>query len=69
MAASRKHLMNLGLAALTLLALGACREEEQGRQLLYQPGTYLGGNPDRALSEEQAARLRLRLRPQAGSAL
>jgi len=32
----------LGCAAAVALSLGACREDEQGRVLLYQKGVYLG---------------------------
>ena len=32
----------IGCAAVVALSLGACREDEQGRVLLYQKGVYLG---------------------------
>ncbi len=32
----------MGLAAAVALTLGACREEEQGRQLMFEPGVYKG---------------------------
>ncbi len=41
------------------LVLGACREQEQDRVLLYEKGTYLG-QPDTALSEETRMALRQR---------
>jgi len=47
------------------LALAACDEDEQGRILRYEKGTYLG-KPDTALSEEQLDELRLRAKQQAG---
>ena len=48
------------------LLLSACWEEdEQGRVLRYQKGTYLGA-PDTELTEEQREELRARARGQAG---
>ncbi len=41
------------------LVLGACREQEQDRVLLYEKGTYLG-QLDTALSEETRVALRQR---------
>ncbi len=41
------------------LVLGACREQEQDRVLLYEKGSYLG-QPDTALSEETRVALRER---------
>ncbi len=57
------------LALATVLAAGlvlsACDENEQGRILRYQKGTYLGP-VDQALSIEQQAALRARSRMQEG---
>ena len=41
------------------LALQACREDEQGKILLYEKGTYLG-KADQTLSEAQRNALRHR---------
>ena len=41
--------------------LGACREEEQDRMLLYEKGVYLG-QPDTRLAEETREALRQRSR-------
>ena len=32
----------MGLAAVVALTLGACREEEQGRRVMFEPGVYKG---------------------------
>ncbi len=50
----------LGCAAVVALSLGACREDEQGRVLLYQKGVYLG-KADTEPSEQalRAARNRM----------
>ncbi len=40
----------LGCVMAAGVLLGACRENEQGRVLLYQKGNYLG-KPDTAVSE------------------
>lgn len=57
------------LALIALLAAGAgltaCQEDEQGRVLLYEKGTYLG-EPDSPLEEERVRELRGRARQQAG---
>ncbi len=57
----------LALAAVLAagLVLSACDENEQGRILRYQKGTYLGP-ADQALSIEQQAALRARSRMQEG---
>ena len=51
----------LGCAAVVALSLGACRENEQGRVLLFQKGVYLG-KADTEPSEQtrRAARNRMR---------
>ena len=51
--------MALALAALSVLALGACREEEQDRILMQQKGVYQG-QADEPLTEEQLRELRFR---------
>ena len=47
------------------MALAACDQDEQGRLLSYEKGTYLG-EPDTALTKEQLDELRHRARQQAG---
>jgi len=49
----------LGVVVASAALLAACRAEEQGRVLLYKPGTYLG-KKDTQLSEEQIQKLRAR---------
>lgn len=48
------------------LALAACDQDEQGRILTYEKGTYLG-KADSELSDEQLADLRRRAARQAGN--
>jgi len=57
----RSAVRGAGLLAVGLLlaALGACREEEQGRELHFQKGTYKG-QADTPLGEEAANNLRRR---------
>ena len=50
-----RWLVLLGVA----LALQGCREDEQDRILMYEPGTYLG-QPDEPLDQEQVEALRQR---------
>jgi len=47
------------------LAIAACDQDEQGRVLTYEKGTYLG-DADTPLSEEQVNELRQRAAQQAG---
>jgi hypothetical protein len=47
------------------IATSSCREEEQGRLLSYEKGTYLG-KADTALSAEQLSELANRSRLQGG---
>jgi hypothetical protein len=47
------------MAAMTAVALGACRAEEKGRPLEFQPGHYRG-MPDEPLTPEQREALRQR---------
>lgn len=48
------------------LAVAACDQDEQGRVLTYEKGTYLG-QPDTQLSDQQLNELRQRAARQAGS--
>jgi hypothetical protein len=60
-------LIRLAAAAALVTALAAvsgCREEEQGRILLYDKGTYLG-QPDQEITDAQRQELRSRARNQA----
>ena len=50
-----RWLVLLGIA----LAVQGCREDEQDRVLMYEPGTYLG-QPDEPLDQEQVEALRQR---------
>ena len=50
-------LITIGLALTLSLTLSACREEEQGRKLRFEKGTYLG-KPDTPLSDETLRALR-----------
>ena len=49
-----------------LFLLSGCDEQEQGRILRYEKGTYLG-EPDQTLDQETLHRLRHRARLQQGS--
>lgn len=49
-----------------ILALAACKAEEQGRNIDFKPGVYLG-KPDTQLSESQVRQLRQRASLQAGA--
>ena len=51
----------IGCAAVMALSLGACREDEQGRVLLYQKGVYLG-KADTEPSEQALGAARSRMR-------
>ena len=50
--------IGLVIAGLAVLVQG-CREDEQGRSLMYDKGSYQG-QPDPGLSAEQVERLRQR---------
>ncbi len=56
----------MGLAAAVALTLGSCREEEQGRRIMFEPGVYLG-KADTPISA--AARRSLSTRAQRQNAL
>lgn len=58
-----RHVMLLCCIAALTLALGGCREDEQGRILKFEQGEYLGKS-DQSLSEEQVDELRHRARLQ-----
>ncbi len=53
----------LGCVVAAGVLLGACRENEQGRVLLYQKGNYLG-KPDTAVSEGTLRALRAHIQRQ-----
>ncbi len=59
MIGTRMGRLALSLTALSILVLGACREEEQDRILMQQKGVYQG-QADEPLSEEQLRELRFR---------
>ncbi len=54
-----KLLISLAAIIFCGMALSACRQEEQGRPLRFEKGTY-GGVMDTALSEEVRRNLRAR---------
>ena len=58
-----RRLACLGLPLGLAILLGACREEEQGRSLHYEKGTYQGA-ADETIDAETQAQLRHRLRTQ-----
>ena len=49
----------VGVVVVASLAVTGCRDEEQGRVLLFEKGAYLG-QPDQALNEGQVGDLRQR---------
>ncbi len=55
-----------GAALASAVVLAACKPEERGRILNYQPGVYKG-TPDTALTAEQTRRLRARTAFQSGT--
>lgn len=62
----RTGLVLAGAGAMAMLLLGGCREEEQGRILNYQKGTYLGQS-DTELGQATRDDLRSRIRYQGGA--
>ena len=56
-----KSALLLGCAAAVTLTLGACREEEQDRVLMFQKGVYSGA-PDTPVSQEARRAQRVRMR-------
>ena len=61
----KTRVLTLIVAVGAALTLAACDEDEQGRVLRYEKGTYLG-QPDTALTEDQLGELRQRAKQQAG---
>lgn len=55
---ARRGLLMVALAG-SLLLVGGCREEEQGRPLVYDKGTYQG-QADEKLADDQVEALRQR---------
>ncbi len=62
---SRRALIALSAAFAASLLVAACDQAEQGRNLRYEKGVYLGPK-DKALSDEQQADLRARTHMQKG---
>jgi hypothetical protein len=60
---SLKTALVMGLAAALVLTLGACREDERNRRVVYEPGVYKG-KPDTPISAEAKRALRARLHHQ-----
>jgi hypothetical protein len=58
-------LVTFAVIGIMAIATSSCREEEQGRLLSYEKGTYLG-QADTALSAEQLNELANRSRLQSG---
>ncbi len=59
---NRTHWTRLALAAalgIAAASIAGCREDEQGRMLLYEKGTYKG-QPDTSLSPQRIDELRQR---------
>lgn len=56
-----RTLLLVSAMALAGLALQGCREEEQGRVLYYEKGTYLGKS-DTPLSDDTLAEMQYRAR-------
>ena len=54
----------IGALLASVAAVSGCREEEQGRPLFYEKGTYIG-KPDQKLTAAQEQELRSRARNQA----
>ena len=64
----RRNLGWLAVGLLGLACLAGCREEEQHRFRMYEPGHYQG-KPDQGLSPAQREALVVRMNEQAGGAL
>lgn len=58
-----RRIVWLGVLVAVTLGIQGCREDEQDRVLLYEPGVYQGA-PDEALAEETVRELRGRARGQ-----
>ena len=63
----KKHLKIAGMAAFALLALAACRPEEQGRPLSFTPGTFPKAMESKPLDSATLAELRQRVLYQSGA--
>ncbi len=59
----QKSFVVFGALLICGLLLGACREDEQGRMLRFEKGTYLGQS-DTPITDEGRAALRRRARTQ-----
>ena len=59
----RRSALTLVVIVCAAALLSACEEEEQGRILRYDKGSYLG-KPDQSLSEKQLKELEGRVREQ-----
>lgn len=55
-----KFIKTTGVVCFALIALAACRPEEQGRVLKFEPGVIQKQIPSAQLSEEELAELRQR---------
>jgi hypothetical protein len=62
------RVFRLVIPLVAVLALGACRDEEQSRFKVYEPGVYQG-QPDQALSPDQVRALSQRMAIQAGGSI
>ena len=58
-----KVILALGCVVAAGASLGACREDEQGRVLIYEKGVYLG-KPDTPVSEDARRALLARIQHQ-----
>ncbi len=58
-----KVVLLLGCVAAAGVSLGACREDEQGRVLIFEKGVYLG-KPDTPVSEDARRALSARIQHQ-----
>ncbi len=58
-----KFVLLLGCVAAAGVSLGACREDEQGRVLIFEKGVYLG-KPDTPVSEDARRALSARIQHQ-----
>jgi hypothetical protein len=54
----------VGAIVAAMAVVAGCREEEQGRPIIFEKGTYLG-KPDQKLTDAQEQELRSRARNQA----
>jgi hypothetical protein len=57
---TRRFAVSLGLAVATGLVLGACKQEDMNRIVLYEKGVYMG-KPDDKLSSERERELNQRI--------